>query len=89
MLFVNVFSWFVVKILKRKKIFVHAKKKKKNWFNFPLPLFMSGYKWDKWDLKKSSFKANQPDFTSVNFDVLGKVTIGGHLYPLINKSKKK
>ena len=55
---------------------------------FPLAFFMSGYKWDKRDLEKSSFKANQV-LHQLILDVVGKVTLGGHLYPLINKAKKK
>ena len=50
--------------------------------------FTSGYKWDKRDLAKSSFKANQV-LHQLILDVVGKVTLGGHLYPLINKAKKK
>ena len=33
--------------------------KYETWFNFLLALFISEYRWDKWDLEKSSFKANQ------------------------------
>ena len=62
--------------------------KYETWFNFFLALFMSGYKWDKQDLEKSSFKANQV-LHQLILDVVGKVTLGGHLYPLINKAKKK
>ena len=36
----------------------------------------------------SSFKPNQVLYQLV-FDVVGKVTLSGHLYPLINKAKKK
>ena len=48
------------------------------------------YLWagDKRDLEKSSFKANQV-LHQLILDVVGKVTLGGHLYPLINKAKKK
>ena len=49
---------------------------------------MRGYKGDKRDLEKSSFKANQV-LHQLIFDVVGKVTLGRHLYPLINKAKKK
>ena len=62
--------------------------KYETWFDFFLALFMSGYKWDKWDLDKSSFKANQV-LHQLILDVVGKATLGGHLYPLINKAKKK
>ena len=62
--------------------------KYETWFDFFLALFMSGYKWDKRDLEKSSFKANQV-LHQLILDVVGKVTLGGHLYPLINKAKKK
>ena len=48
---------------------------------------MSGYKWDKRDLEKSSFKAYQV-LHQLIIDVEGKVTLGGHLYPLINKPFK-
>ena len=33
--------------------------KYETWINFFLALIMSGYKWDKRDLEKSSFKSNQ------------------------------
>ena len=51
---------------------------------------MSGNRWDKtkWDLEKSSFKANQV-LHQVIFDVVGKVTVSGHLDPLMIKAKKK
>ena len=49
---------------------------------------MSGYKSDKRDLDKSSFKANQV-LHQLTLDVVGIVTYGGHLYSLINKAKKK
>ena len=49
---------------------------------------MNGYKWDKWDLEKYSFKANQV-LHQLIFDAVGKVTLGGLLYSLINKAKKK
>ena len=49
---------------------------------------MSGFKWDKRDLEKSSFKANQV-LHQLIFDVVGEVTLGRHLYLLINKAKKK
>ena len=62
--------------------------KYETWFDFFLALFMSGYKWDKWDLDKSSFKANHV-LHQLILDVVGKATLGGHLYPLINKAKKK
>ena len=45
---------------------------------------MSGYNWDKRELEKSFFKANQ-----LIFNVVGKVILGWHLYALINKAKKK
>ena len=48
---------------------------------------MSGYNRDKRDLAKSSFKANRILHQLV-FDVMGEVTLGGHLYPLINKANK-
>ena len=48
---------------------------------------MSGYNWDKRDLEKS-FKANQV-LHQLIFDVVGKATLGGHLYLFINKAKKK
>ena len=53
-----------------------------------LSMKLSGYKWDKRDLEKSSFKANQV-LHQLIFDVVGKVTLGGHSYPFINKAKKK
>ena len=62
--------------------------KYETWFDFFLALFRSGYKWGKQDLEKSSFKANQVLHQLV-LDVVGKVTLGGHLYPLINKARKK
>ena len=62
--------------------------KNETWFDFFLSLFMGRYKWDKRDLEKPSFKANQV-LHQLIFDVVGKVTLGGHLYPLINKAKKK
>ena len=40
------------------------------------------------NLEKSSFKANQV-LHQLIFDVVGKVILGGHLYPLVNKAKKK
>ena len=49
---------------------------------------MSGYKGDKRDLEKSSFKANQVLYQLILDDVR-KVTLGGYLYPLINKPQKK
>ena len=61
--------------------------KYETWFNFFLALFMSGYKWDKRDLEKSSFKAHQV-LHQLIIDVRGKVTLGGHLYPLIKKPFK-
>ena len=62
--------------------------KSETWFDFFLALFMSGYKWDKRDLEESSFKVNQV-FYQLIFDVVGKRTLGAHLYLLINKAKKK
>ena len=61
--------------------------KYETWFDLFLALFMSGYKWDKQDLEKSSFKAYQV-LHQLIIDVEGKVTLGGHLYPLINKPFK-
>ena len=58
------------------------------WFDFLLALFTCEYKWDKRDLEKSSFEANQV-FHQLILDVVRKVTLGGHLYTLINKAKKK
>ena len=62
--------------------------KYETWFDFFLVLFMTGYKWVKRHLEKSSFKANQV-LHQLIFDVVRKVTLGGHLYPFINKAKKK
>ena len=62
--------------------------KYETWFDFFLALLMSGYKWDKRDLEKSSFKANQILHQLV-FDVVGKVILGGHLYPPMNLAEKK
>ena len=62
--------------------------KYETWFHFFLALFMSEYKWDKRDQDKSLFKANLV-LHQLIFDVVGKATLGGHLYPLINKAKKK
>ena len=38
---------------------------------------------------KKIIAQSQPDFTSVDFNLVGKVTLGGYLYPLINKTIKK
>ena len=62
--------------------------KYETWFDFFLALFMREYKWDKWDLERSSFKANQV-LHQLIIDVAGRVTLLGHLCPLINKAKKK
>ena len=55
------------------------------WFDFFLALFLSKYKWDKWDLEKSSFKGNQV-LHQLIIDAVGKINLGEHLYPLINKA---
>ena len=55
------------------------------WFDFFLALFISEYKWDKRDLGKSSFKAKQI-LHQLIFDVVEKIALGEHLYPLINKA---
>ena len=60
--------------------------KYETWFDYFLALFMSGYKWE--TNETSSFKANQV-LHQLIFDVVGKVTMGGHLYLPINKAKKK
>ena len=62
--------------------------KHETWFDFFLALIMSGYKWDKRDLEKSSFKANQV-LHQLIFDVMGKANLGRQLHRLKNKSKKK
>ena len=62
--------------------------KYETWFDFFLVLFMSGCKWDKWDLEKSSLKANQV-LHKLIFDVVRESDFWWALYPLINKPKKK
>ena len=62
--------------------------KYETWFDSFLAFFMSGYKWDKRDLEELSFKANQV-LHQLILAVMGKVTLGGHLYTLISKAKKK
>ena len=62
--------------------------KYETWFDFFLALFMSGYNWDKRYFEKSSLETNQV-LHQLIFDVVTKVTLGEHFYPIINKAKKK